>query len=599
MFMTDTSSNQFVPPTFRTGRTGLLIACAVVTLLVGCSENAGIQEPVEAKDAELRATEPAATEPAAPRSATKTANRQNLAKKVVTESGAYLVRLRPREDHFLIGESQAWIASITDAQGIAFTPSVLYLDGGMPGHGHGLPSAPRFTQHLGGADYLLEGMTLNMPGDWRFVVTVGGAAGTDSAVFDLNIQPGEIGASEQTSPANAASPWSSTELALIESLRLDKLKPPVDESNRFLGNAKAIAVGEALFNEVGLSATGEVSCATCHQADKGFADGKRFSVGSKQTVRHTPALLGISHADWFYWDGRRDSLWAQAITPIETVGEMDNNRTDAIRFIANHPDYSSAFRELASEEAAFFPELSDTQRFPIGASPFGAGKLSWHRMAQTDKTNINRAYATLGKFLASFEATLQHKAGAFDQWASTEAVKANSQGNPFGADEQAGLKLFLDLPKTQCLRCHNGALFTNQGFHNVATSESLISDPTRSSHDFGRMLGLQAVIVDPFNCSGEFSDASSEGCQHLTFARRQNLNETIDGAFKVPSLRNLQNTAPYFHDGRFATLEDVMEHYRNQKTDGKGERVDRVSEVPDIDITDTERDQLVAFLKAL
>jgi len=213
---------------------------------------------------------------------------------------------------------------------------------------------------------------------------------------------------------------------------------------------------------------------------------------------------------------------------------------------------------------------------------------------KSDKTNINRAYATLGKIIASFETTLNHKPAKFDAWAA-----AKNKDNNFGADEQAGLKLFLDLPKTQCLRCHNGALFTNQGFHNVATSESDTNKSTPASHDFGRMLGLQAVIVDPFNCSGEFSDAPEDGCSHLTFARRQNLNETIDGAFKVPTLRNLENTAPYFHDGRFTTLEDVIEHYRNQKTAGNGDRVDRVSEGPDIDITDTERDQLVAFLKTL
>lgn len=574
-----------------------LAACLTGVPLAGCSENGQSQPPAEQA---LSKTSTAEDSPAKP--AIKRATMDVLANKVVTERGAYLVTLRPRENRFLIGQSQAWIASVTDALGQEFTPSVLYFDGGMPGHGHGLPSAPRFTQHLGGADYLLEGMTLNMPGDWRFVVTVGGAQGNDNAVFDLNIQPGEIGTATQTAASQTAAAntsddkWSTVELALIESLRLDKLKSPVDQSNRFVGNANAIALGELLFNEVGLSATGEVSCATCHQPGKGFADGKQFSVGSKQTARHTPALLGISNAHWFYWDGRRDSLWAQAITPIETVGEMDNNRTDAVRFIANHPDYSQAFKELAAEDAAVFSVLSDTKRFPPGASPFGAGKLSWHRMTQADKTNINRAYATLGKIIASFETTLNHKPAKFDAWAG---ANNKNKDNNFGADEQAGLKLFLDLPKTQCLRCHNGALFTNQGFHNVATSESDTNKSTPAGHDFGRMLGLQAVIVDPFNCSGEFSDAPEDGCSHLTFARRQNLNETIDGAFKVPTLRNLENTAPYFHDGRFATLEDVIEHYRNQKTAGNGERVDRVSEVPDIDITDTERDQLVAFLRTL
>jgi len=575
--------------------------CFSLALLAGCSEQASNQHQVT--------TQSVATNEPNPNQTTLAKLQQSVA----SESGAYLITLRPQENRFVIGEPQAWIASITDALGNEFTPSVLYLDAGMPGHGHGLSTAPRFTQHLGGAEYLLEGMTLNMPGDWRFVVTVGGAAGTDSAVFDLNVQPGDISETDPASRPAANGMWNSTERALIDSLRLDKLEPPTDNSNRFMGSSAAIALGELLFNDKGLSATGEVSCATCHQPDNGFADNKRFSVGSKPTARHTPALLGISHANWFYWDGRRDSLWAQAITPIETVGEMDNNRTDAVRFIANHPTYSKRFKELAGVDAKVFADLSDIKRFPAGASPFGAGKLSWHRMTQADKANINRAYAALGKILASYEATLQHQPSTFDRWASALALQPETEpaDSQFGTNEQAGLKLFLDLPKTQCLRCHNGALFTNQDFHNVATSEALASDQTqgvqRSRHDFGRMLGLQAVIVDPFNCSGEFSDAPPEGCVHLNFVRRQNLSETIDGAFKVPSLRNLQNTAPYFHDGRFATLEEVLEHYRNQKAAGTDRGIeqgvdpviDRVSEVPDIDITDAERDQLIAFLKAL
>ena len=175
-----------------------------------------------------------------------------------------------------------------------------------------------------------------------------------------------------------------------------------------------------------------------------------------------------------------------------------------------------------------------------------------------------------------------------DSGAGRGAGDKNSQ---LTTDEQAGLRLFLDLPKTQCLRCHNGPLFSNHGFHNVATSDALDT----GSHDFGRMLGLQSVIVDPFNCSGEFSDAPEEGCEHLRFAKRQNLGATIDGAFKVPSLRNLAATAPYFHDGRFDSIEAVVEHYRNQSGGNKR----RNSEVPDIDITDEEGDLLVAFLKTL
>ncbi len=546
----------------------------------------------EVRSTQLTQTRPARVEPT-PQTATAIAGA-----KVPTDSGAYLITLRPRDNRYEIGTLQAWVASITDADGNLFTPNALYFDGGMPGHGHGLPSAPQFTRHLGGADYLLEGVRLNMPGDWRFVVSVGGPAGIDSAVFNLNIQPG----TQEPTPDQtklAADPWKTEELALIESLRLDQVAPPTDVSNRFAGNSQAIELGKLLFNDPGLSASGEVSCATCHQQAKGFADGKRLSAGSKQTARHTPALLGIAHASWFYWDGRRDSLWAQALTPIETQGEMDNNRTDALRYIAGKPGYARLFQTLAGSDGRVLSELSDTDRFPLGASPFGAGKFQWHRMSEDDKNRVNQAYASLGKIIASYEATLQHRPSRFDEWAATLAAKAPADGTQalLSEDEQAGLRLFLDLPKTQCLRCHNGGLFTNQGFHNVATSDTFAEGQshTGASHDFGRMLGLQAVIVDPFNCSGEFSDAPADGCDHLRFARRQNLGETIDGAFKVPSLRNLATTAPYFHDGRFDTLEAVIDHYRNQ-TGGENSRV---SEVPDIAITDRERDQLVAFLKTL
>lgn len=518
---------------------------------------------------------------------------QSISKKVPSATGAYLITLRPKEREFLIGTTQAWIATISDAQGKAFVPNALYFDGGMPGHGHGLPSAPRFTQHLGGTEFLLEGMTLNMPGDWRFVVTVGGPAGVDHATFDLNIQPGPIG---QPSPpvATASNNWTNNELALIDSLRLHRLPPASDDSNRFMGNEEAIALGKVLFNETGLSASGEVSCATCHNASLAFADGKPLGFGSKPTQRHTPTLLGIAHANWFYWDGRRDSLWAQAITPIETVGEMDNNRTDAVRFVTSHSNYGRRFNTLTTNSHDF----TERKNFPPGASPFGAGKFLWHRMTPANQTLVNQAYASLGKILASFEATLNHTPTRFDRWAAaltTDKIPTTPTAQ-LSADEQAGLRLFMDLPRTQCLRCHNGPLFSNQGFHNIATSDpSATGSSQLVTHDFGRMLGLQAVIADPFNCSGEYSDAPDTSCDHLRFARRQNLGATIDGAFKVPSLRNLSASAPYLHDGRFSTLEEVVDHYRNQEA---GDFV-RESEVPDIELTDAERNQLVAFLRAL
>ena len=570
----------------------ILVGSIASVLLPGCSE----QET--AAPSPTVASKPAAKSNSAlgPGAATAQASGQTPGAEVSTEKGAYRVRLEPQNSPVRIGKRQAWVARVTNANGADFAPSALYFDGGMPGHGHGLPSAAKFTRHLGGSDYLLEGLALNMPGSWRFVVTIDGPAGVDNAVFDFDIQPATGGAS-----ISATADWSDNELALINSLRLSTITQPADPSNRFLNDPKAIALGEDLFNEVGLSATGRVSCTTCHQAERGFADGQPLGFGSAETNRHTPTLTGVAHATWFYWDGRRDSLWAQALTPIETPGEMDNNRTDAVRFVVAAAAHKERFAELLGQDL----DLSDTERFPAGASPFGTGKLAWHRMTEQDRSVVNNAFAVIGKTLAAYETTLQHSNGRFDVWANSLFNAEVTNGlNPssttaalpkatLSTDEQAGLHLFLDLPRTQCLRCHNGPLFSNLGFHNVATAEP--APGATGTHDFGRMLGLQSVLVDPFNCSGSYSDATVNECEHLRFAKRQNLSETIDGAFKVPSLRNLTATAPYFHDGRFRTLAEVIDHYRNQLVNDPL----RSSEVPDIELTDSERDQLVAFLKTL
>jgi cytochrome c peroxidase len=488
-----------------------------------------------------------------------------------TLSGTYLVSLRPQEDAYRIGTQQAWLVSITDATHQPFIPSALYFEGSMPGHGHGLPSQPSFTQHLGGGEFLLEGVLLNMPGAWRFVVSITGPSGPDSAQFDINVQPG--GGRE------VEGNWSPTELALIDSLQLNHLSKPVDASNRYLNDPLAQALGEQLFHDTRLSASGEVSCATCHQPAKAYADGRKLAFGSATTKRHAPTLLGAAQSRWFYWDGRRDSLWSQALTPIETRGEMDNTRTDAVRFILSNSDYAAQYSAITGER----PLLEDDMRFPPAAGPYGtqAGRNFWHRMTAADQGLINRTFANIGKFIASFEATLQFSPSQFDAW-----IAGNGKLSPA---ETAGLRLFLDINKTQCLRCHNGPLFTNHGFHNIATSV----DAT-GAHDFGRMLGLQAALVDPFNCTGEFSDATPEQCTTLRFARRQDMNEFLDGAFKVPSLRGLTSSAPYFHDGRISTLSQAVDHYRS----GQG-KVGPQGEVPGIAISDEERDQLVAFLLTL
>ena len=150
----------------------------------------------------------------------------------------------------------------------------------------------------------------------------------------------------------------------------------------------------------------------------------------------------------------------------------------------------------------------------------------------------------------------------------------------------AGIKLFLDSNKTQCLRCHNGPLFSNLGFHNIGSG--FINGKLL---DYGRILGLQAVRYDIFNCTGAFSDAAKESCSALRFALKREVPGFFKGAFKVPSLRNIAITAPYFHDGRYKSLQDVIAHYR--------EPPEVSGELQPLDLSDEEVHQLIAFLNML
>ena len=99
--------------------------------------------------------------------------------------------------------------------------------------------------------------------------------------------------------------------------------------------------------------------------------------------------------------------------------------------------------------------------------------------------------------------------------------------------------------------------------------------------------------MDPFNCRGEFSDAAPQDCRELRFLDKTNILGEM-GKFKTPTLRGLPRTGPYMHDGRFATLGEVMEHYRNPPP-----RESQPHELVPLEIDESESRALVAFLSTL
>jgi cytochrome c peroxidase len=147
----------------------------------------------------------------------------------------------------------------------------------------------------------------------------------------------------------------------------------------------------------------------------------------------------------------------------------------------------------------------------------------------------------------------------------------------------------MDKSRTQCLQCHNGPMLSNGGFHNIGSGNF-----TGELLDFGRVFGIRAVLTDEFNCLGPYSDAEPDDCQELTYLNTDS-HVPLEGAFKVPSLRHLLQTAPYFHDGRFATLREVMEYY----TTPPAFEVVGPHELRELHLSEDEVSELVQFLGTL
>lgn len=109
----------------------------------------------------------------------------DLSREKPSEAGLYAVAIAPAGEAPSVGPLHAWIVTIGDAASRPVDDAQLRIDGGMPQHGHGLPTAPAVTQRLGAGRYLVEGVRFNMPGWWEFTVAIAAGAGADSVTFNL------------------------------------------------------------------------------------------------------------------------------------------------------------------------------------------------------------------------------------------------------------------------------------------------------------------------------------------------------------------------------------------------------------------------------
>ena len=396
------------------------------------------------------------------------------------------------------------------------------------------------------------------------------------------------------SVAPVAEGWSSDQLAVLASLSLSRLPPvPADASNAVERLPAAIEFGRRLFADTRFSSNGAVSCASCHDPQKQFQDGLPVSRGVGTGSRRAMPIVGAAYSTWLFWDGRKDSLWAQALGPLEDAVEHGGNRTRYAHLIASN---------YRGEYEAVFGPMPKLDGLPRDAGPNGdaAGQAAWVALDARRREEVSRVFANIGKAIAAYEKSLQHEPSRLDCYVDAVVAGRAADAGALRPDEIRGLRLFIG--KGQCVTCHNGPLLTDQQFHNTGVPPR---DPARP--DRGRADATVKVRSDEFNCLGPFSDAPPKQCQELRFMVDD--DASLLGAFKTPGLRGVAQRAPYMHAGQIATLEQVVRHYvaAPHAAVGHSELTHRHAggnppkhdERAPIELTDAEAADLVSFLGTL
>jgi cytochrome c peroxidase len=330
---------------------------------------------------------------------------------------------------------------------------------------------------------------------------------------------------------------------------------PLPEDNP--QTAEKIALGEKLFNDTRFSSTGDVSCATCHAVEKAFTDSPlSVSEGIQKLTgtRNAPTVVNAVYFDKMFWDGRSPSLEEQSLHPFINPVEMGlKNHEPILKIVRSDPEYVKAFKQVfaKSENAITMDEVT--------------------------------------KAIAAFERTVIAGNSPFDRWLY------GGEEDALTAAQKSGFNLFVN--KGRCVSCHvieqTQALLTNNRFHNIGVGindiqddipglarEFLKAEATASEVDVEVLTNKKTSELGRFAVTRAFDDL---------------------GAFKTPTLRNIDVTGPYMHDGSLKTLREVVEHYNNGGVTKEGDPVNDFLSggIRPLGLTDEEIDDLVAFMEAL
>lgn len=299
-----------------------------------------------------------------------------------------------------------------------------------------------------------------------------------------------------------------------------------------------IELGRQLYFDPRLSADSTVSCASCHNPTEGYTAHTTTGVGirGQKGGRNSPVSFNRILSGPQFWDGRVDSLEAQAVGPIQNPIEMGFTHEGVVKRLGEIPVYKKQFEKI-------FGELSIDR---VGQAIAAFERAIVTAPSPYDYHEQMRAFAGLDADDINEDPDLAKRYAE---------AKAGVAAHPMSEEAKRGREIFFT-EKGNCTACHVGANLADEKYHNIGIGMD------KPEPDLGRFV----VTKDPKDT----------------------------GAFKTPTVRNVALTAPYMHDGSVATLEEVVEWY-----DKGGHPNPHLSDkIRPLKLTDQEQADLVAFMKA-
>jgi cytochrome c peroxidase len=452
---------------------------------------------------------------------------------------------------------------------------------------------------------------------------LGACADDGAAPYDADVDADASAPQDAGTPeGDAALPdvppdFSASELAALNALHYDDGLPPPDPSNRVAEDSAARSFGQRLFFDGSLSGplidadndgspatlghigeAGRVNCASCHVPASGFIDTRsphqQISLASQWTSRRTPTLLEVAFAPLYNWDGRRDSLWNQAIGVMESAAEFNSGRLFVAQqiFRLHRDEYEAIFGALpALDDADRFPQLAPeeagcieqaTSSGPVYACRGKPGDgADYDGMDEAAQVEVTEVTVNAAKAMAAYVMQLRCGPSRFDAW-------LDGDEEALSASEQRGAQIFVSRGK--CASCHSGPSLSDGEFHNVGLSPAPVAVAFIDHDDRGAAEGLAAALADPLSTNGAYSDGDRDALPDA-------VTEQHEGAFRTPTLRCMSQRPSFMHTGQIRTASQVVAFF-NRGGDPPG-NYPGINELMPLELSERDRGDLVAFMAAL